>query len=90
MDEFSKIDKLVELAEELGMEVRRAPSLFGDEHPGGSLVRLKGREILFLDPDASVEDQINVAVHALAGRESLRDRFLEPEIRQLLEEAGDE
>lgn len=91
MDEFAKIEKLVELAEELGIEVRRAPSLFGSmDHPGGSLVRLKGKEILFLDPDAPAEDQITVAARALRGRESLQQRFLEPSIRQLLEEAADD
>ena len=91
MDEFAKIDKLIDLAEELGIEVRRAPSLFGSmDHPGGSLIRLKGKEILFLDPDAPVEDQITVAARALRGRESLQQRFLEPEIRRLLDEASDD
>jgi hypothetical protein len=76
-------DRLVDLAEDLGIEVRPAPA--SQAHPGGALVRLRGREILFLDPAASVEEQIPVLVSALAGRSELQDRFLPPDLRELLD-----
>ncbi len=79
-------DRLVDLAEQLGIEVRPAPA--SEAHPGGAMVRLRGREILFLDPAASTEEQIPVLVSALAGRAELQDRFLPPELRELLD-AGD-
>ena len=83
-----RIAALLELAESLGITVRRAPAMSGaDEHPGGALVRLKGRDILFLDPTAPPADQLAVAAAALRGRAELADRFLPPDIRELLEDS---
>ena len=79
-----QIAALMELAESMGIAVRRAPAM-GSEHPGGALVRLKGKDILFLDPTAPSGDQLEVAAAALRGRPELADRFLPPEIRELLE-----
>lgn len=79
---------LIDLAQSLGMEVRRVPA--GAEtcaSPGGALVRLRGRELLFLDPTASAADQISVVAEALAGRSELEDRFLPPEIRERIDAA---
>ena len=50
-------------------------------------MRLKGKDILFLDPAASVADRLAAAAAALAGRDELEDRFLPPQIRQLVDEA---
>ena len=87
MDEQSRLGVLLDLAEELGITVRRVPSAGeSDDHPGGALVRVKGKEMLLLDPTAHLEDQIEVAASALRGRTQLQHRFLPPEIRQLLEE----
>jgi hypothetical protein len=88
MDELSKLSALIDLAEQLGFTVRRAPSA-GDssEHPGGSFVRLRGKDMLFLDPTAATSDQISVVARALQGRAELQDKFLPPEIRQLLDDA---
>lgn len=86
MDELTQLDRLIELAEELGIEVRRTPAIFGSsEHPGGDLIKLKGKEILFLEPLATVSDQISVAATALAGRQELNDKFIEPEIRDIID-----
>ena len=86
MDEQAKLSFLLDLAETLGVQVRQAPPPDElDLHPGGALVRLRERELLFLDPTASLGDRIGVAAAALAGREQLQDLFLPPEIRQLLE-----
>ena len=80
---------LVDLAESLGITIRRAPVMGGGEHPGGALVRLKGSEMLFLDPTAAIAEQIEAAASALRGRPQLADRFLPPEIREALEKDRD-
>lgn len=88
MDEHAKLEALAELAASLGIEVRRLPGAGqSSEHPGGSFVRLKGKEVLFLDPLSSPTDQCAVAAVALRGREGLVHRFLPPEIRQILDNA---
>jgi len=82
----STLATLLDLVEELGIAVRRVPSAGdSDEHPGGAIVRLKGKEILMLDPTASLADQMSAAVAALRGRKEMEERFLTPEIRALLD-----
>lgn len=86
MEQYTILEKLLELAEELGIEVRQTAAAGTDDHPGGSVVRLKGKEILFLDPTASMPDQIAAAAAALRGRKQLDEKFIPPEIRQVIEE----
>ncbi|MBI5722341.1 MAG: hypothetical protein HZA50_00110 [Planctomycetes bacterium] len=86
MEQHTILEKLLELAEELAIEVRHTPAAGTDEHPGGSVVRLKGKEILFLDPSAGLADQIAAAAAALQDRQQLNDRFIPPEVRQVIEE----
>ncbi len=92
MELSSQLRALLELAESLGITIRRAPA--ADDrpaHPGGALVRLRGQEILFWDPTASPADQINVVAAALRDkRQQLENRFIPPEIRQLIEHADAE
>ena len=89
MDEYAQLRALLDLAESVGIVIRRRPA--DDEpHAAGALVRLGGREMLFLDPGASVADRIAVVADALAGRREIEDVFLPPEIRQHVEAAGDE
>ena len=91
MEPQTQLSVLLDLAEEIGIAVRRVPAAGDDpEHPGGALVRLAEREVLFLDPTAAVADQIDAVAAALrgpsaGGRAELRDRFLPPEIRQLID-----
>ena len=86
MDDLSRLGALIDLAERLGIAIRRAPSAMeSSEHPGGAWVRLRGKEMLFLNPVAPVKDQINVAVEALRRRQELADQFLPPELRDLLD-----
>lgn len=88
MEADSQIHLLLDLADEVGLEVRRVVgSSSGAEHPGGAMVRLKGKEILFLDPAAGPGDQIAVLAAALKGRPAVEERFLPPEIRELIEGA---
>lgn len=87
MEPHAKLSVLLDLAEELGIVIRRVPAASeSPEHPGGAFVRLRGREILFLDPTAAASDQIAVVAAALRGRREIEDRFLPPEIRQLIDE----
>ena len=89
MDAARQLGALLNLIESLGITIRRAPAAGdGEDHPGGALVRLKGKQILFLDPTASLADQISAAAAALRGRPELEDRFLPPEIRAAIEGAG--
>jgi len=85
MDPDTKLSTLLDLAESLGMEVRRMPPMGGTDHPGGALVRLRGKEILFVDPSASTGDCIDAVARALAGRPELADRFLPPDIRDAID-----
>ena len=86
MEELTKLNKLLELAEQVGITIRRAPGAGdGSEHPGGSLVRLRGSEMLFLDPTASTSDQISAVTTALKGRAELQDQFIPPGIRDMIE-----
>jgi len=88
MEADSQIRLLLDLADQIGLEVRPVVgSSSGGEHPGGAVVRLKGKEIVFLDPAACPGDQLNVLASALKGRPEVEDRFLPPEVRQLIEGA---
>lgn len=84
MDEYAQLRMLLEVAESTGIAIRRGPADEG--HPGGALVRLGGKEMLFLDPTASVADRIAVVAAALKGRPEVADRFLPPEVRRLIDE----
>ena len=87
MNDIRKLNALVDLVQQVGVEIRRAPAS-GDPnaHPGGSFVTLQGKEILFLDTSAPTGDQISAAAAAIKNHPELEDRFLPPEIRQLLDE----
>jgi hypothetical protein len=90
MDIEEKLSALITLAESSGIFVRRVASA-GGEGPrrGGDLVRLKGKEILFLDESASLADQADAVASALAGRgQQLESRYLPPEIRQAIDDAA--
>jgi len=88
MDEYAQLRAMLDLAESAGIAIRRCPA--GDApaggHPGGALVRLKGREILFLDPAASVADRIAVVAAALRGRDEVENAYLPPEIRRHIDD----
>ncbi len=86
MDAQTALNMLLDLAEEADIAVRRVPGAAGEgDHPGGALVRLKGREILFLDPAAPLTDQAEAVAAALRGREIVEDRYLPPELRRLID-----
>ena len=88
MDDHAKLEALIDLAESLGIAMRSAAALDGSEAGGaGALVKLKGKEILFLNPQASTADQIDLLARVLKGRVEIEDKFLPPQIRQIIETA---
>jgi len=92
MDLNEQVALLADLAESLGIEVRRAPEgdSFSAPRGGGAVVRLRGKEIVFLDESAPAQDRLAVLAGALAGRTELAGRFLPPQIRELLDAAAGE
>ncbi|MFW6066008.1 MAG: hypothetical protein ACOC9S_04245 [Planctomycetota bacterium] len=85
MDQQGKLSFLLNLARELGIIVRRVPSSSELSDSAGALVRLRGREMLMLNSSAPPAEQIAVVADAVRGRRELEDRFLPPEIRELID-----
>ncbi|MFP4140548.1 MAG: hypothetical protein ACOCVI_02015 [Planctomycetota bacterium] len=85
MDPYSAITELAELAEQVGLPVRISPAADASSHPGGAVVRLRGQDVLFLDPAASTADQLAVLVGALRDHPGLDDRFVKPSLRDIIE-----
>ena len=81
------LSALLELAQTLNITVRTMPSGLDGQHAGGSLVRLRGKEIVFLDGAADTAEQVAALATALKGRADLENRFLPPEVREALDKA---
>ena len=86
MDDHAKLRILLDLAESVGLAVRSAPP--ADDGSAGALVKLKGREILFLDTRSSPADQMDVVAAALHGRDEVEAMYLQPEIRDVIDGRG--
>jgi hypothetical protein len=85
MDSQTLLSTLLDLAQGIGIVVRPMPGSMETGSQGGSLVRLKGKEMFFLDESAPVADQIAALADVLKDRPELKDRFLPPEVREALE-----
>ena len=85
MDEAQLLDYLMDIAEELEIPVRRVPAEAGSS---GAVVTLKGRTLVFLDASSPERDQVAVLASALAGRSELGERFLPPEVREVIDSAA--
>ena len=81
------LSALLELAQSMNITVRTMPSGMDGQHAGGSLVRLRGKEIIFLDGSADTTDQVAALASAIKGRPDLENRFLPPEVREALDKA---
>ncbi|HOA71812.1 MAG TPA: hypothetical protein PL151_13215 [Phycisphaerae bacterium] len=81
MDIGSRLEALLAVAEEIGIDVRAEP--MGGE--GGGLCVLKGRRVLFVDTAADVATRYERTVAGLANVPELEDRYLLPEVRRDLE-----
>ena len=82
MNAYDLQERLVELISQLGISVRRA-DLGG---AGGSLVRLRGKDVLFLDTSADPDDQLQRLAPEVARLPGLDNIYIIPELRELLEE----
>ena len=81
MENEKLMNELLDLAERLEVEVRH--ECFGGD--GGGLCRLRDRQVLFVDTDASPADQLDRTTAALAELNGLDNLYILPEIRQRLE-----
>jgi hypothetical protein len=86
-------DCLLDLAREVGLEVRRMPVRAGveTEAPARSGVcRVRGRLLVLLAPGDSVEDRIEALVQGLrsAGSGLWEGRWIPPAVRDRLEGPG--
>ena len=81
MDSQELLENLAELADQLNISVRRA-DLGGS---GGSLVSLRGQQILFIDTLADPTDQLERIIPDFARLASLDDIYIVPELRELLD-----
>ncbi len=82
MDSQELLENLAELAEQLNISVRRT-DLGGS---GGSLVSLRGQQILFIDTLADPTDQLERIIPDFARLTTLDDIYIVPELRQLLDQ----
>lgn len=85
MDPSDLLTALLELAQSLGISIRTGQA---GSAQAASLVRLKGRDVLFLDPSAELADRIDAVASSLANRPELAERFLMPEVRAALDRAA--
>ena len=81
MDLASRLEALLALAEEIGVDVRAEP--MGGE--GGGLCLLRGKHVLFVDTSADVATRYDRTVAAMAPLTELDQRYVVPEVRQDLD-----
>lgn len=81
MDLSSRLEYLLTLVEQIGIDVRAEPM----GGTGGGLCRLRGKQVLFVDTAADLEIRYEKTLAALAPLPELEDRFVLPEIRRDLE-----
>jgi hypothetical protein len=86
MDDQARLDELLAVAEELGIEIRRV-SLGGE---GGGLCSLRGKRVLFLDLSADAATRYDRTVEAMARLPEMQDRYLSPQLREDLDRAARE
>lgn len=82
MDTVGQLDAILDLFERLGIDVRRE-QLGG---AGGSLCRIHGKQIVFLDLDADVATQVDRCLDALSGIPGVDTVYIPPELRERLDE----
>ena len=81
MEDQALLEQLLDLALELGIEVRR--EFFDGE--GGGFCRIRDKWVLVMDESASLTENLNMVCQALAGREELEEKYVLPQIREALE-----
>lgn len=79
------IEHLLDLAGEVGLEVRAVPASAVGTGRGGEVVTLRGRQVVFLDPQAAPAEQIRLLGGVLRSSGLLSDRYLRPEVREAID-----
>lgn len=78
MDAGVQIETIAALLEVAGVEIRREHLGGG----GGSLCKLRGKRVLFIDLDADVATRAEQCLAALASVEEVEGIFLPPDLRE--------
>lgn len=81
MDSEAVLAELLDLAERLGIEVRR--ELLSGE--GGGLCLLRGQRVLFVDTGADLVEQVGRTAAALSDVDGVAECYVRPEVRELLD-----
>lgn len=81
MDLSTRLESLLTLAEQMGIDVRAEPM----GGTGGGLCRLRGNQVLFVDTTADLEIRYEKTLAALAPLPELENHFVLPEIRRDIE-----
>ena len=81
MDLSNRLEHLLRLAEQIGIDVRAEPM----GGAGGGLCRLRGKQVLFVDTTADLETRYERTLAALATLPELEGRFILPEVRRDLD-----
>jgi len=79
----AQINAIIEVFERLGIEVRQE-RLGGS---GGSLCRIRGRPVLFVDSDADAATRLDECAKALSQVPEVDGMYLSPELRERLDRA---
>lgn len=81
MDLQSRLEDLLALAAEIGLEVRREP-LGGS---GGGYCVMRGRKVLFIDTLADLETRYDKTLAALAQLPEVDSHYIRPDLREELD-----
>jgi hypothetical protein len=81
MDLATRLESLLELAEQIGIDVRTEP-MGGD---GGGLCKFRGQRVLFVDISADLAIRYDHTLAALAPLTELDEHYLLPEVRRDIE-----
>jgi hypothetical protein len=83
MDAGDKLDVLLELAERIGLTLRK--EALGGE--GGGYCVMRGKRVLFVDTMADPASRYERTLAAMAGLSEIEGQFIRPDVREDLERA---
>ncbi|MHC4795114.1 MAG: hypothetical protein ACYTF1_00595 [Planctomycetota bacterium] len=78
MNLSSRLENLLALAEQMGIDVRAEP--MGGE--GGGMCLLRGKKVLFVDTSADLATRYDRTLAAMANLPELDNMYIVPEVRQ--------
>lgn len=84
MDDQQILDELVSILETSGIQVRDEP-LGGS---GGGLCKLRGRQVFFLDTQASSVECASACAQAVERAVDIEQLYIKPQVRQFIELHG--